>query len=36
VHPDEVGGDGDHVAPALTHQRASAKRSRGFSRETFW
>ena len=34
VHADEVGGDGDHVAAAVGHQRASAKRSRGFSRET--
>ena len=37
MHADELGGDGDHVARAVRHlEPASAKRSRGFSRDTFW
>src|SRR5919109_3024853 len=35
VHPDELGGDGDHVARAIVHQ-LTPSRSLGFARETFW
>src|SRR5262245_39824744 len=36
MHADELRGDGDHVPRPVGHQPASASRSRGFSRDTFW